>query len=163
MTRLTALIALLFAATPAIALNPDPGTEAKHESLRALKAELVETVNAQDFAGLGQLTNTRFTASVVTQDHFTDLDAAKAFFEGLFSRKVLRIETVAFAPEADALSPIYTGTAAVTTGATVETYMLADGRPSKSTGDGPRFPSRRRTAGNSPLSIPARISSATRC
>ncbi len=128
MTRLVPLIALLFAAAPALALDPDPGTEAQHAALRALKAELVETVNSQDFTRLGALTNTPFTATLVTQDHFTDLDAAKAFFDGLFTRKLLRMESVAFAAEPDALSTIYTGTVAVTTGSTVETYTLADGR-----------------------------------
>ena len=123
-----AVVAALFAASPAQALDPDPGTEAQHAALRALKADLVETVNSQDFTRLGALTNTPFAATVVTQDHFTDLDAAKAFFDGLFTRKLLRMDSIAFAAEADALSTIYTGTVAVTTGTTVETYTLADGR-----------------------------------
>jgi len=128
MTRLGPLVALLLAASPAAALDPDPGTEAQHEALRALKANLVETVNTQDFDRLGTLLNTPFTATVVTQDHFTDLDAAQASFDGLFTRNLLRMESVAFEAEADALSAIYTGTVAVTTGTTVETYTLADGR-----------------------------------
>ena len=128
MTRLSLLIALLCAAAPALALDPDPGTEAQHEALRALKANLVETVNSQDFARLATLTNAPFTATVVTQDQFTDLDAAKAFFDGLFTRTLLRMDSIAFEAEADALSTIYTGTFAVTTGSTVETYTLADGR-----------------------------------
>ena len=123
-----AVFATLFAASPAHALDPDPGTETQHEALRTLKADLIETVNTQDFARLGARTNTRFTATVVTQDHFTDLDAAKGFFDGLFTRKLLRMESISFAAEADALSTIYTGTVAVTTGSTVETYTLADGR-----------------------------------
>ncbi len=123
-----AVFATLFAASPAQALDPEQGTEAQHEALRALKAELVETANSQDFARLGALTNTPFTATVVTQDHFTNLDAAKAFFDGLFTRKLLRMDSIAFEAEADALSTIYTGTVAVTTGTTVETYTLADGR-----------------------------------
>lgn len=128
MTRLAVLPAALLAAAPALALDPDPGTEAQHEALRALKADLVETVNTQDFARLATLANAPFTATVVTQDHFTDLDAAKAFFDGLFSRTILRMDNIAFTAEADALSTIYTGTFAVTTGRTVETYTLADGR-----------------------------------
>lgn len=128
MTRPGALFALLIATSPAFALDPDPGTEAQHEALRALKADLLETVNAQDFARLSTLTNTPFSATVVTQDHFTSLDDAKAFFDGLFTRKLLRMESIAFEAEADALSTIYTGTVAVTTGSTVETYTLADGR-----------------------------------
>gem|GEM_PF-5423847 len=123
-----AVFATLFAASPAHALDPDPGTETQHEALRTLKADLIETVNTQDFARLGARTNTRFTATVVTQDHFTDLDAAKGFFDGLFTRKLLRMESISFAAEADALSTIHTGTVAVTTGSTVETYTLADGR-----------------------------------
>ncbi|MCB1331759.1 MAG: hypothetical protein KDK28_20845 [Maritimibacter sp.] len=127
MRRLAPLIAIL-AATPALALDPDPGTEAQHEGLRALKTALVETVNAQDFDRLRALANTPFTATVVTQDHFTDLDAAQAFYEGLFTRKLLKMHRISFEAEADALSTIYTGTVAVTTGTTVETYTLADGR-----------------------------------
>lgn len=127
MKRLAPLLACLVA-TPALALDPDPGTEAQHEALRALKDALVETVNTQDFDRLATLTNTPFTATVVTQDHFTDLEAAQAFFDGLFTRKLLRIDSIAFEAEADALSTIYTGTVAVTTGTTVETYALADGR-----------------------------------
>ncbi|MCB1357004.1 MAG: DUF4440 domain-containing protein [Maritimibacter sp.] len=127
MRRLAPLIVTI-AATPALALDPDPGTEAQHEGLRALKTALVDTVNAQDFDRLATLANTPFTATVVTQDHFTDLDAAQAFYEGLFTRKLLKMERISFAAEADALSTIYTGTVAVTTGTTVETYTLADGR-----------------------------------
>ena len=128
MTRLIPLIAMLTASAPALALDPDPGTEAQHEALRALKSDLVETVNTQDFARLATLANTPFTATVVTQDRFSDLDAAKAFYDGLFSRKLLRMESIAFEAEADALSTSYTGTFAVTTGTTVEAYTLADGR-----------------------------------
>ena len=96
--------------------------------LRVLKAALVEIVNTRDFARLGKLANTPFSATFVTQDHFIDLATAKAFFDGLFERKVLPMESVAFAAEADTLSTIYSGTLAVTTGTTVETYALADGR-----------------------------------
>lgn len=128
MIRLAVLCAPFLAAAPAFALDPDPGTEAQHEALRALKVDLVETVNAQDFDRLATLTNTPFTATVVTQDRFTDLDSARAFFDDLFDRKLLRMESIAFSAEADALSTLYTGTIAVTTGSTVETYTLADGR-----------------------------------
>ncbi len=129
MTRPGTLFALLIATTtPALALDPDPGTEAQHEALRQLKVELVETVNTQDFDRLATLANAPFTATVVTQDRFTDLDAAKTFYDGLFTRKLLRMESIAFTAEADALSTVYTGTFAITTGNTVETYTLADGR-----------------------------------
>lgn len=131
MTRLAPRTAALFAALiapPALALDPDPGTDAQHEALRALKAALVEAVNAQDFDRLATLTNTPFTATMVTQDHITSIDAGRAIFDGLFTRNLLRMESIAFQAEADALSTIYTGTFAVTTGDTVETYTLADGR-----------------------------------
>lgn len=128
MIRLAAGSALFLATAPALALDPIPGTEAQHEALRTLKTALVETVNAQDFDRLATLTNTPFTATVVTQDQFSDLEAARAFFDGLFERKLLKMENIAFTAEADALSTLYTGTFAVTTGRTVETYALADGR-----------------------------------
>ena len=53
MTRLGAFFAALIAAAPALALDPDPGTESQHEALRALKADLVETVNRRSVRSQG--------------------------------------------------------------------------------------------------------------
>jgi ketosteroid isomerase-like protein len=128
MLRIVLVTVALLGVSPAYALDPDPGTEADHEALRQLKVDLVAAVNAQDFGALGRLVNEPFASTVITQDHFTDLDSAKEYFNQLFTRPELKMASVKLQADADALSTIFTGTFALTTGTTIETYTLADGR-----------------------------------
>ena len=128
MFRFVLVTVALLAVAPAYALDPDPGTEADHEALRQLKVDLVAAVNAQDFGALGKLLNDPFTSTVITQDQFTDLESAKAYFNQLFIRPQMKMASVKFQADSDALSTIFTGTFALSTGTTIETYTLADGR-----------------------------------
>jgi ketosteroid isomerase-like protein len=128
MFRLVLVIVTLLAVAPAYALDPDSSAEADHEALRQLKVDLVAALNAQDFGALGQLFNEPFTSTVITQDRFTDLDSAKIYFNQLFTRPEMKMASVKFQADSDALSTIFTGTFALSTGTTIETYTLADGR-----------------------------------
>lgn len=101
---------------------------AEHEKLRKLKADLEQTVSKRDFTAFAGLTHQPFMATVVTQDSFVDLDAMKRYYDGLFTRDVLRMKEVSIQAEADELSHIFTGTFAMTRGSTLEKYQLADGR-----------------------------------
>jgi hypothetical protein len=52
----------------------------------------------------------------------------QAYYDGLFTRTLLRMSRIQMQAEADELSQIYTGTYAVARGSTQERYELADGR-----------------------------------
>lgn len=101
---------------------------AEHDMLRTLKSDLEQAVSKRDFTAFAGLTHQPFMATVVTQDSFTEIDAMKRFYDGLFTRDLLRMQEVSIQAEADELSHIYTGTFAMTRGSTLEKYQLADGR-----------------------------------
>ena len=121
-----ATCALWLAASPASAQTT--GTAEDHDALRRLKNETIAAINARDYAKAKDLLYPQFMATVVTQDSFTDFGKLKDFYEGLYTRPVLRMKTVALAADADELSQIHEGTFAITRGPTREHYELADGR-----------------------------------
>ncbi len=106
----------------------DAGTEADHTALRSLKEQAVKAVNTRDYDLARSLLREPFMATVITQDSFTDFEKLKTYFEGLYTRTFLRMKSISMSAEADELSQIYTGTFALTRGATKERYELADGR-----------------------------------
>jgi hypothetical protein len=69
-----------------------------------------------------------FMSTLITQDSFTDIERLKAYFDGLFTRSVLRINKITMEAEPDEQAQIYTGTFAVARGGTKEVYELGDGR-----------------------------------
>jgi ketosteroid isomerase-like protein len=101
---------------------------ADHEALRALKGGLVQAINKRDMGALETIVHKPFMVTVITQDSFTDVAGMKAYYDSLFTRKLLRLANVTISAEADELSQIYTGTFAVARGSTQEVYALADGR-----------------------------------
>lgn len=121
-------LVLLLAIVSAAASAQGNGQAADHDALRKLKSELEQAVSKRDFEAAKNLFHQPFMATVITQDSFTDLGTMKSYFDGLFSRSVLRMKDVSIKGEADALSSIYTGTFAMTRGSTTERYELADGR-----------------------------------
>ncbi|TXT38000.1 MAG: hypothetical protein FD135_3222 [Comamonadaceae bacterium] len=104
------------------------GAEAEHIALRKLKDDLTQAVSKRDFDAAQKVLHQPFMATVVTQESFTDLAYLKSYFDGLFTRSTLRIKDLSITPEADELSQIYTGTFALTKGATTEHYQMDDGR-----------------------------------
>lgn len=127
MLRRIAITTLLMA-WPVLAGAQTTGTPEDHDALRALKDQAIAAVNSRDYNAVQTLLHDPFMATVITQDSFTDFDAMKAYFEGLFTRKLLRIKDVQFSAEADDYSTVYTGTFALTKGTDVEHYEMADGR-----------------------------------
>lgn len=101
---------------------------ADHQALRKLRSDLEQMVSKRDFAAAKSLFHQPFIATLVTQDSFTELDAMKTYYDGLFTRKFLQMKEVSVKAEADGLSNIYTGTFAMNRGSTLERYELADGR-----------------------------------
>lgn len=121
----------LVMATPALAqeLAPSAASQsADHEALRKLKGDLVTAINTQNFEAARKLVHTPMLATAVTQDSFNNFDQMVAFYKSLYTRDTLRMKKVEIQADADELSQIYTGTFAVTRGATKEHYELADGR-----------------------------------
>ncbi|MEQ1669497.1 MAG: DUF4440 domain-containing protein [Hyphomicrobium sp.] len=120
------IFASLFLSFAAFAQSADQ--EADHDALRKLKAEATEAVNKRDYAAARKALNDPFIATLVTQDHFSDFEKLKAYFESLYTRNFLRMKSVTMSAEADEKSQIYTGTFAINKGSTKERYELADGR-----------------------------------
>jgi ketosteroid isomerase-like protein len=100
----------------------------EQQALRQLKDTLAQAVSTQDFAAAQKVMHQPFMATVITQEHFTDLGALKSYFDGLYTRDFLRIKKMSIRPEVDGASQIFTGTIALNKGATTERYEMADGR-----------------------------------
>jgi ketosteroid isomerase-like protein len=103
------------------------GSQADHEALRKLKTDVVNAINARKLDGIDVLLHRPFMTTVITQDSFIDAAKLKAYFEGLFTRRFLRIANLQMEAEADETAQIYTGTFAVARGSTKERYDMADG------------------------------------
>lgn len=116
---------LLAAATAAA---QEGSTAADHDALRKIKADVLNAINTRNLRGMDAIVHKPFVATVITQDTFTDAGALQAYYDGLFTRSVLRLKKVTMEAEADELSQIYTGTFAVARGTTKELYEMADGR-----------------------------------
>ena len=123
---LAALLSLLTAATAASA--QDASQAADHDALRKIKADVVGAINSRDLRGMDRILHKPFMVTVITQDSFTDAGALQAYYDGLFSRRLLRLARITMEADADELSQIYTGTFAVARGSAREVYEMADGR-----------------------------------
>lgn len=121
---LTAVLALGLCTAHA---QTDP-TVADHEALRQLKTDLETMMAQRDFDMAAKLMHDPFMVTLVTQDSFTSLPPLKTYFEGLFSRDLMRLKDMSITADADELSQIHTGTFALTRGSTKEHYEMADGR-----------------------------------
>jgi fatty acid desaturase/ketosteroid isomerase-like protein len=120
------LVLAFLLATPSLAQST--GTPEDHAALRQLRDDVVEAVNNRDYAMVRKVLHEPFMATLVTQDSFADFDQLKSYFEGLYTRPVLRMKRVALAVSPDDYSQIFTGTFAINKGSTKEHYELADGR-----------------------------------
>jgi ketosteroid isomerase-like protein len=125
-TPRSAAVFLLLAATAVAA--EEPSSAADHDALRKIKADVLSAINTRNLRGMDQVVHKPFMVTVITQDSFTDAGALQAYYDGLFTRKILRLSRVTMDAEADELSQIYTGTFAVARGSTKELYEMADGR-----------------------------------
>jgi ketosteroid isomerase-like protein len=124
--RLVVTSAVLLVSTAAVA--QDPSQAADHDALRKVKADVLHAINARDLRGLDMILHKPVSITLVTQDIFADAAALQAYYDGLFTRKFLRMAKITMDVEADELSQIYTGTFAMARGSTKELYELADGR-----------------------------------
>jgi len=101
---------------------------ADHEALRKLKTDVITAINTRNVQSMDTLLHKPFTSTLITQDSFADIERLKAYFDGLFTRPVLRINKITMEAEPDEPAQIYTGTFAVARGGTKEVYELGDGR-----------------------------------
>jgi ketosteroid isomerase-like protein len=110
-------------------LSAQPASQAAdQEALRKLKTDVVNAINTRDVQRIDTLLNKPFMSTLITQDSFNDVGRLKAYFDDLFTRRILRINKLTMEAEADEPSQIYTGTFAVARGSTKEVYELGDGR-----------------------------------
>jgi ketosteroid isomerase-like protein len=123
---LAAVVSVLLASATGRA--QESSQSADHDALRKIKADVVSAINTRNLRGMASVLHKPFMVTVVTQDSFTDTAALQAYYDGLFTRKLLRMARVNIEAEADELSQIQTGTFAVARGSTKELYELADGR-----------------------------------
>jgi hypothetical protein len=111
---------------PLLAQNASQAAD--HEALRKLKTDVITAINTRNVQSMDTLLHKPFTSTLITQDSFTDIERLKAYFDGLFTRPVLRINKITMEAEPDEPAQIYTGTFAVARGGTKEVYELGDGR-----------------------------------
>lgn len=111
---------------PLLAQNASQAAD--HEALRKLKTDVITAINTRNVQSMDTLLHKPFMSTVITQDSFTDIERLKAYFDGLFTRPVLRINKITMEAEPDEQAQIYTGTFAVARGGTKEVYELGDGR-----------------------------------
>jgi ketosteroid isomerase-like protein len=126
MNRISAALLILLLVSQAQAQTS--GTPEDHDALRKLMSDTLTAINAKDYLKAQSLMANPFRATVLTQDSFTNFNKLKDYFESLYTRDTLRMKTVRLNATADDLAQIYTGTYAVSSGATEEFYELADGR-----------------------------------
>jgi Domain of unknown function (DUF4440) len=93
-----------------------------------LKTDVVNAINTRDVQRIDTLLNKPFMSTLISQDSFNDVARLKAYFDDLFTRRILRINKLTMEAEADEPAQIYTGTFAVARGSTKEVYELGDGR-----------------------------------
>jgi hypothetical protein len=111
---------------PLLAQNASQAAD--HEALRKLKTDVITAINTRNVQSMDTLLHKPFTSTLITQDSFADIERLKAYFDGLFTRPVLRINKITMEAEPDEPAQIYTGTFAVARGGTKEVYELGDGR-----------------------------------
>jgi hypothetical protein len=111
---------------PLLAQNASQAAD--HEALRKLKTDVITAINTRNVQSMDTLLHKPFMSTLITQDSFTDIERLKAYFDGLFTRPVLRINKITMEAEPDEQAQIYTGTFAVARGSTKEVYELGDGR-----------------------------------
>jgi ketosteroid isomerase-like protein len=120
------LLVLLLGASAAMAQRATDAAD--HQALRVLKDDVVKAVNDRNLASIDALLHKPFFGTVLTQESFNDAGALRKWFEGLFTRPVLRLTSIKMSAEADELAQIHEGTFAVARGSTNERYELGDGR-----------------------------------
>jgi hypothetical protein len=120
--------ALLFLLGTNLARPQTASEAADQDALRKLKSDVIDAINTRNLDSMNKLLHKPFLVTAITQDSFNDSASLKAWFEGLFSRPVLRLTGLRMDADADELAQIYTGTFAVARGSTKERYELADGR-----------------------------------
>ena len=86
---------------------------ADHEALRKLKTDVITAINTRNVQSMDTLLHKPFMSTLITQDSFTDIERLKAYFDGLFTRPVLRINKITMEADPDESAQIYTGTFAV--------------------------------------------------
>jgi hypothetical protein len=128
MTAMAFRTALPLLVVANIALAQGAPDAADHEALRKLKADVLSAINTRNLASMDGLLHKPFLATATTQDSFDDAGKLRAWFEGLFTRPLVRLTRIQMDAEADELAQIYNGTLAVARGSTMERYELADGR-----------------------------------
>ena len=111
---------------PLLAQNASQAAD--HEALRKLKTDVITAINTRNVQSMDTLLHKPFTSTLITQDSFADIERLKAYFDGLFTRPVLRINKITMEAEPDEQAQIYTGTFAVARGGTKEVYELGEGR-----------------------------------
>jgi hypothetical protein len=113
----------LLIATSAFAQEREPD----HNELRALLRTATEAMNAGNFDALKPLFYSKFSITTVDQKLFTSIDDFKAYYEGLLKGDKAPLKSVAFKPEADALTDFIGDNLGLSHGTSIDTYTFADG------------------------------------
>lgn len=113
----------LLSATGALAQE----REQDHNELRALLRTATEAMNTGNFDALKPLFYSKFSITTVDQKLFTSIDDFKAYYDGLLKGDKAALKSVAFKPEADALTDFVGDNIGLSHGTSTDTYTFADG------------------------------------
>ena len=123
--RMLPLLCLLTLLLAPVALAED--READHNELRTMLRTATEAMNAGNFDALRPLFYDKFSITTVDQQLFTNLDDFKAYYEGLLRGGNARLKSIAFHPEADALTEFVGDNIGLSHGTSTDTYTFTDG------------------------------------
>jgi hypothetical protein len=119
------LLGLITLSLASMALAED--READHNELRAMLRTATEAMNTGNIDALRPLFYDKISITTVDQQLFTNLDDFKAYYEGLLKGSNARLKSIAFKPEADALTELVGEQIGLSHGTSTDTYTFTDG------------------------------------
>lgn len=98
-----------------------------HEELRAMLKTATDAMNSKNLDALAPLFYTNFSITTVDQKLFTNLNDFKAYYDSLYNGPNAPLKSIAFKPEADALTEFVGDNIGLSHGTSTDTYTFSDG------------------------------------
>ena len=98
-----------------------------HDELRQMLKTATDAMNSKNLDALAPLFYNKFSITTVDQKLFTNLADFKAYYEGLYSGDNAPLKSIAFKPEADALTEFIGDNIGLSHGTSTDTYTFSDG------------------------------------
>ena len=98
-----------------------------HDELRAMLKTATDAMNSKNLDALAPLFYNKFSITTVDQKLFTNLADFKAYYESLYNGDNAPLKSIAFKPEADALTEFIGDNIGLSHGTSTDTYTFSDG------------------------------------